>query len=146
MQKYTISTLFLMLVTISALAEDCDYIENYTPNLSYQEYDVVQRKGKVFECKVAGWCNQGGPYTPDIGRAWQQAWVGLGYCHQNPDSPDVSYREFCIGQDYAVGDIVANRGYLYECKIEGWCSNTSQAYEPGVGRAWFDAWKPVRFD
>ncbi len=136
--------LFAALLSNSAFAMNCFDIEDYTNYSSYHEYNLVQRRGKVYECKVAGWCKQGGPYTPGIGWAWNQAWEELGHCHQKHHFPNVSHEKFCIGQHYAVGDTVFYRGYLYECKVEGWCSSAAAAYEPGEGEAWFDAWRPVR--
>ncbi len=144
MQKYKLSALFLMLVTNSVLAEDCSHYKNYTPYSSYHEYDVVQRNGILYECKVRGWCNQGGPYTPGIGWAWQQAWEECGYCQQDYHSSNKRHRDFYAGQHYAVGDVVFHRGEYYECKIAGWCSSPARAYEPGAGRAWYDAWRPYR--
>ncbi len=45
----------------------------------YQKGEVVQHKGKIFECVVAGWCSQTGPYSqlhyePDVGLNWTMAW------------------------------------------------------------------------
>lgn len=45
----------------------------------YQTGDVVRHKGKDFECVVAGWCSQTGPYSqlhyePGVGLNWTMAW------------------------------------------------------------------------
>ncbi len=42
-----------------------------------------------------------------------------------------------------AGDIVNNRGQLFQCKpypYSGWCNNAPSYYEPGKGIAWQDAW------
>lgn len=47
------------------------------------------------------------------------------------------------GATYKAGDIVTHGGDLYQCKPfpnSGWCSVAPQAYEPGRGWAWKDAW------
>ncbi len=142
MKIQTILALLLTLITNPAFAEDCYYIENYSNDLNYQKFDVLQKGGKIYECIVAGWCNQGGPYTPGIGHAWYQAWEQLGRCDRGTSNSPISYREFYLGQHYSVGDIVLNHGELFECKIEGWC-NGGSAYEPGEGWAWSDAWQPL---
>ncbi len=144
MQTKTQLILFTVLFSNSAFAIDCFDIENYTDFSYYRESDLVQRSGMVYECKVGGWCKQGGPYTPGIGWAWHQAWEKLGQCYLKPHLSNVSYEQFCFGQYYAVGDIVFHRGHLYECKVDGWCSSVATAYEPGEGAAWFDAWRSVR--
>lgn len=36
---------------------------------------VADIEGNLFKCTVAGWCNQGGVYTPGIGTFWSAAWV-----------------------------------------------------------------------
>lgn len=54
-------------------------------------------------------------------------------------SPD----QWVEGTDYAAGSIVSNKGSNYKCKpwpYTGWCKGPASAYEPGVGRAWTEAW------
>ncbi|MGE8337002.1 lytic polysaccharide monooxygenase [Pseudomonas laurylsulfatiphila] len=54
-------------------------------------------------------------------------------------SPD----QWVEGTEYAAGSIVSNKGSNYKCKpwpYTGWCKGPASAYEPGVGRAWTDAW------
>ena len=44
---------------------------------------------------------------------------------------------------WKAGDIVNNRGQLFQCKpypYSGWCNNAPSYYEPGKGIAWQDAW------
>ena len=46
------------------------------------------------------------------------------------------------GSTYQAGDVIENINRKYTCKISGWCSsNSSWAYEPGVGLYWEDAWE-----
>ena len=54
-----------------------------------------------------------------------------------------TYPLYAPGTQYKAGDIVANLGNLYQCKLgqeSGWCSQAPEAYEPGRGRAWSEAW------
>ena len=140
MMKYILVVLFFTSFLNSAQAISGHRIEDYSSGSYYRDYDLVQRNEVVYECKVAGWCNQGGPYTPGIGWAWREAWDELGHRHHGRLS-SILYREFHAGERYAVGDVVLHQGDFYECKIEGWCSIAAAAYEPGEGRAWFDAWQ-----
>ncbi len=49
---------------------------------------------------------------------------------------------FDAGSSYQTGDVVENINHKYTCKISGWCSsNSTWAYEPGVGLYWEDAWE-----
>ncbi len=49
---------------------------------------------------------------------------------------------FNAGSSYQAGDVVENINRKYTCKISGWCSsNSTWAYEPGVGLYWEDAWQ-----
>ncbi|TMN87541.1 chitinase [Pseudoalteromonas phenolica] len=48
---------------------------------------------------------------------------------------------FNPGATYQAGDVVENVNHKFTCKIAGWCSsNSTWAYEPGVGLYWEDAW------
>jgi chitinase len=135
--------LLIALFSNFTFAEDCANLEQYSSLSHYYEYDLVERNGKVYECKVAGWCQQGGAYTPGAGWAWYQAWSELGSCYQSSYLSSTTYEEFYSGQHYAVGDTVYHQGYLYECRIAGWCSSPAAAYEPGEGTAWHEAWNPI---
>jgi chitin-binding protein len=58
----------------------------------------------------------------------------------NPD-------QWVEGTEYTAGAVVSNKGSRYECKpwpFTGWCKGPASAYEPGVGRAWTDAWDEVK--
>nr|WP_159466493.1 M60 family metallopeptidase [Scandinavium goeteborgense] len=55
-----------------------------------------------------------------------------------PVRPD--YKE---GTPYSAGDVVTNKGNLYQCKpwpYTGWCAGAAWAYAPGVGQHWQQAW------
>ncbi|HEX6738896.1 MAG TPA: Ig-like domain-containing protein, partial [Vicinamibacteria bacterium] len=55
--------------------------------------------------------------------------------------------QYVAGTSYSAGQQVQNIGNLYVCVVAGWCSLNNpadQAYAPGVGRAWDDAWDFVR--
>ncbi|HHB1427570.1 TPA: glycosyl hydrolase family 18 protein [Serratia odorifera] len=59
-----------------------------------------------------------------------------------PTHPD--YKE---GATYQAGDIVRNKGVLYQCKpwpYTGWCAGAAWAYEPGVGQHWAQAWESYK--
>ncbi|MGV2287765.1 M60 family metallopeptidase [Trinickia sp. YCB016] len=59
-----------------------------------------------------------------------------------PPGPD-AYPSYQAGTAYKAGDIVLNKGQVYQCKpfpYGGWCSQSPSAYEPGKGWAWTDAW------
>lgn len=47
----------------------------YVAGNTYQTGDTVFSNGKLYECKVAGWCSQGGAYVPGLGHAWRDAWL-----------------------------------------------------------------------
>ncbi|USH04317.1 chitinase [Grimontia kaedaensis] len=48
---------------------------------------------------------------------------------------------YSAGTSYAVGDIVQNSNYKYQCDVAGWCSSDAAwAYEPNTGAHWQDAW------
>jgi len=36
---------------------------------------IADVEGNLYTCNVAGWCNQGGSYTPGIGSHWAGAWT-----------------------------------------------------------------------
>lgn len=38
---------------------------------------IADVEGNLYKCNVAGWCNQGGAYTPGIGAHWADAWSKL---------------------------------------------------------------------
>lgn len=53
------------------------------------------------------------------------------------------YPAYKAGTAYQAGDIVRNKGNLYQCKpwpYTGWCTGAAWAYEPGVGQHWVQAW------
>ncbi|PSN06998.1 chitinase [Siccibacter turicensis] len=59
------------------------------------------------------------------------------------DDKPVSYPAWSAATSWKSGDIVINRGALYQCKpfpAGGWCSVAPAYYEPGAGIAWSDAW------
>jgi len=64
---------------------------------------VIAPNGKIYKCKVAGWCNLINPnddaYVPGSGRAWQDAWsfVGEGEApveNKLPARPKISSAEY----------------------------------------------------
>lgn len=135
-------TTSLILISFSAHAVNCHKIPSYSEYGNYYQNDLVQRMGDAYECKVGGWCKQAGPYTPGIGWAWEEAWEKIGHCKKGERLSDRYDRKFRMGQYYTVGDKVFHHGEFFECKIDGWCSG-GNAYEPGYGRAWQDAWEIV---
>ncbi|WP_322881622.1 lytic polysaccharide monooxygenase [Pandoraea sputorum] len=54
-----------------------------------------------------------------------------------------NYPAYQAGFAYKGGEIVSHNGKLYQCKpypYSGWCGQAREAYEPGKGWAWSDAW------
>ena len=54
------------------------------------------------------------------------------------------YPGYVAGEMYTAGEIVRNRGGLYQCKkwpYSGWCRQA--AYAPGVSIYWSNAWNRV---
>ena len=54
-----------------------------------------------------------------------------------------SYAAWSANGKYNAGDIVNNKGKLFQCKPfpnSGWCNSAPAYYEPGAGLAWADAW------
>jgi hypothetical protein len=65
-------------ITVPALADSTGYPE-WVYGSNYKTGDVVQHKGKLFQCVIAGWCSQTGEwsqlhYEPETGISWTQAW------------------------------------------------------------------------
>ena len=57
-----------------------------------------------------------------------------------------SHPAYPAGKPYKAGDIVSNQGKNYRCKpwpYTDWCSGSADAYAPGTGRAWTEAWELV---
>jgi hypothetical protein len=53
---------------------------------------------------------------------------------------ECSEASYVAGNAYSNGDHIQNIDNLYYCKVGGWCSGASWAYEPGVGVYWSMAW------
>lgn len=62
----------------------------------------------------------------------------------NPSSGG-NHPPYQVGHSYDAGDIVSNAGGNYRCLVPGWCKGNpvDDAYAPGVGRAWEQAWEQV---
>ena len=56
--------------------------EQYVDGNPYATGDEVKNHGKLYKCKVGGWCSIGGPYEPGgvSDWAWPSAWEELGPC------------------------------------------------------------------
>ncbi|WP_313687012.1 fibronectin type III domain-containing protein [Pantoea sp.] len=55
-----------------------------------------------------------------------------------------AYKE---GTNYKAGDVVSNKGGLYQCKpwpYTSWCGGVAWAYEPDAGQHWSQAWEPYK--
>ncbi|WP_416410268.1 fibronectin type III domain-containing protein [Pantoea sp. App145] len=55
-----------------------------------------------------------------------------------------AYKE---GTNYKAGDVVSNKGGLYQCKpwpYTSWCGAAAWAYEPDAGQHWSQAWEPYK--
>jgi chitin-binding protein len=55
-----------------------------------------------------------------------------------------SHPAYPAGKPYKAGDIVSNQGKNYRCKpwpYTDWCNGSADAYAPGTGRAWTEAWE-----
>lgn len=119
----------------------------YRAGAQYDKGDRVKHKGKVFRCKVPGWCSQEAEwaYTPGTGDHWQQAWTQLKHCGDaSPDKGPCKAKKFVLGRDYQKGDQVRYKGRTYECLVGGWCSQEAEwAYTPGKGDHWQQAWKEI---
>ena len=66
-------------IIVPAIVESGDEYPNWVYGGNYKTGDVVTHKGKVFECKVSGWCSQTGQwsqmhYEPEVGISWTAAW------------------------------------------------------------------------
>nr|WP_310618291.1 glycosyl hydrolase family 18 protein [Pantoea cypripedii] len=64
--------------TVPALSDSTGFPE-WVYGSDYKAGDVVQHKGKLFQCVIAGWCSQTGEwsqlhYEPETGISWTQAW------------------------------------------------------------------------
>jgi hypothetical protein len=102
----------------------------------------VQHRGRAFECKVPGWCQQA-VYEPlgslEHPTAWLEAWTEVSSCEgASACEEPVPY---ALGQRYAEGARVEREGKVYACKPWPYSGHCGQAgYEPGTGQAWQDAW------
>jgi bifunctional chitinase/lysozyme len=63
-----------------------------------------------------------------------------------PVDPPSGISLYKAGTTYKEGDKVAHNGHIYQCKpwpFTGWCSSTHEAYTPGTGGAWSNAWTKI---
>ncbi|HEY3982446.1 M66 family metalloprotease [Cedecea sp.] len=65
-------------ITVPALTAG-DVWQQWVYGTRYENGQVVQHNGKLFECTVANWCSQTGQwsqlhYEPGVGISWTQAW------------------------------------------------------------------------
>jgi len=63
-----------------------------------------------------------------------------------PVDPPSGVALYKAGTTYKAGDKVAHIGHIYQCKpwpFTGWCSSTHEAYAPGTGGAWRNAWTKI---
>ncbi|ABC27762.1 Chitinase [Hahella chejuensis KCTC 2396] len=72
-------------------SSDCD-AQQYAAGTPYANGDHVQNLGRVYECKVGGWCSSSAAwaYEPGKGLYWEQAWGDLGVCSDGNAAPTVS--------------------------------------------------------
>lgn len=64
-----------------------------------------------------------------------------------PGSGGGTHPDYKEGNPYNAGDIVTNNGKNYQCKpwpYTAWCAGSKDAYAPGTGRAWQQAWDEVQ--
>ncbi|MBN2802507.1 MAG: hypothetical protein JXR91_05400, partial [Deltaproteobacteria bacterium] len=125
----------------------CDYLSGWEIK-TYSSGNRVTHNGQAFECKegaASGWCGLNYAYEPGSGAAWADAWTLLGDCKE-PFIPKCSNLSLWSLGEYNSEDRVENfEGEIYECRpwpYSGWCG-AADAYEPGVGWAWKDAWIKV---
>ncbi len=137
----------------------CDNL--WDANAVYVGGDQVSLNGKVYQAK---WWTQSNPATSGEWGAWSE--IGVADCNTGstgtetttpeviepevtePETPDLvtpptTESDYVAGSAYAPGDVITNNGTTYQCKAwpNGlWCSQGADAYEPGVGYAWDDAW------
>ncbi|WNO10264.1 hypothetical protein [Teredinibacter sp. KSP-S5-2] len=86
-------TLLIISMAVNSHAQtdgvNCSGLPDFTgptvPALMISDGMVIKYKENAYQCKVAGWCNIWGPYTPGEGWAWRYAWDHLGHC-----APDTS--------------------------------------------------------
>lgn len=127
---------------------------------SYKNGDKVKiaDDGKLYKCKVAGWCNSDNEmyYKPGSGLAWQESWDALVVTldpsldptpeptpEPTPTSSGPYQYVYPQGRgSYNNGDVVkSDDNKLYKCKVAGWCNSASELYyKPGSGLAWQEAW------
>jgi chitin-binding protein len=105
---------------------------------------VASRDGKLYRCKVVGWCNSNSAlyYEPGFGLAWGDAWEFAGTSNVPVPVPTAQYvYPQGLGQ-YVTGTLVqGSDGKIYRCTVAGWCNSTSAYhYAPGTGAAWGSAW------
>ena len=130
------------LVTVSADASDADgaissvsfYVDDVEiGNVQQAPYSVTWQASQglhSFQAKATD-NEQASSFSQTV--ELNIASVGSGGCAGVP--------AFNAGNTYQEGDVVENINHKYTCKIGGWCSsNSTWAYEPGVGLYWEDAW------
>jgi len=125
----------------------------YVAGTAYVEGSTVAVGTMVYQCKVPGWCTLE-TYKPGTGTAWEQAWTLKGSCTGTIAPTTLSPTTlapaavawsgvgcpiaYVVGTAYVEGSTVAVGTMVYQCKIPGWC--TREAYKPGTGTAWEQAW------
>ena len=84
----------------------------YVENGGYQGGSRVQNVGSLYECRPfpnSGWCNGAAwAYAPGTGNHWEDAWVLIGPCNDNPGNgaPSVSITQPANGSSVQVGQLV----------------------------------------
>ena len=162
----TIVPTFAPTKTDEAAWEKIGCPEGYLVGTSYEERDVVENNGVVYECKEEPYnqfCGQAG-YEPGVDTHFRDAWLVLGSCTgtlapsdsptASPSQPPTSSptrsqwelvgcpEEFdtTLQTSYSAGERVEYDGNVYECKPE-FPSRCNQAgYEPSYGVEWSEAW------
>lgn len=127
-----------------------------TDNVAVKQYQIYRNGQKINTTALTSFADSG--LTPETTYRYQVvaedtsgnlsdksqefSVTTLGENITPPAHPD--YKE---GTAYQAGDIVRNKGVLYQCKpwpYTGWCAGAAWAYEPGVGQHWAQAWESYK--
>ncbi|PJE80067.1 Chitin-binding protein CbpD [invertebrate metagenome] len=136
----------------------------YDIKKSYPSGSQVIQNGYLYEAKW--WANPGQSPAGNYQHDWETPWKMLKKAASRPEaekppataipaslppsssSPSIpdsdnAYPDYAVGTPYKGGDIVRNKGKLYQCKpgiTAAWCGGAAWAYAPGTGTAWSQAW------